>query len=115
MPKVKTARSYQGVTLVKGCAVVLSPIAVVVLAHLLFPAWELSNVVGGVVIALPLLFGLILSRNTGWFRGHSFVCPDCRRGIDKPLENSGADREAVLYFCEPCDVLWHAGNTNTDW
>lgn len=115
MPRVKTARAYQGVTFIKGCAVVLSPIAVVVLGRLLFPSWEWSHILGGTVIALPLIFGLVLSRNAGWFRGHSFVCPDCRRAIDKPLENSGANREAILYFCEPCHVLWHAGNTNTDW
>ena len=115
MIKVKTASSYQGVTFIKGFALVLSPVGLVVVANLLFPSWELSNIVGGTVIALPLFLGLVLSRNAGWVRGHSFVCPDCRRAIDKPLENSGANREAILYFCEPCDVLWHAGNTNTDW
>ena len=115
MSRVKTAKTYQRITFIKGGAVVLSPIAVIVLIRLLFPSWELSNIVGGAMIVLPLLFGLVFVRNAGWFRGHAFVCPDCKQTIDKPLQNSGTNREAILYCCESCDVLWHAGNTNTDW
>lgn len=40
-----------------------------------------------------------------------FKCPDCGQVIEKSLENSNAEKEAVIYHCKKCDVLWHVGET----
>tara|TARA_B100001063_G_scaffold244017_1_gene275869 strand:- start:713 stop:1066 length:354 start_codon:yes stop_codon:yes gene_type:complete len=40
-----------------------------------------------------------------------FRCGDCKSTIEKPLENTGAGNEAIIYHCEACDVLWHVADT----
>jgi hypothetical protein len=114
MLRVKTARYYQSVTLIKGAAVVASPIALFLLVHELFPGWSLEMILGGVAMAVALMLVLYLMRNPGSLRGHEFRCPQCEAEIAAPLENSGANREPILFLCKKCEVLWFTGSTNTD-
>jgi hypothetical protein len=114
MLRVKTARLYQGITLLKGFVLVFSPILFVVIIQWMFPQSELGQIIAGVGVALPLIFALYFMRNPRVLREPRFTCPDCAMLIETPLQNSGADREPILYLCQKCDVLWYSGNTNTD-
>ena len=42
-----------------------------------------------------------------------FKCPDCGETIEKSLENSNAENEAIIYHCKKCDVIWHVGETTS--
>ena len=43
----------------------------------------------------------------------AFKCPDCGDVIERPLKNSSALNEAIIYHCAKCDILWHVGDTTS--
>ena len=60
----------------------------------------------GIGTFIVFLFFLIRA-----FKKHyePFKCPDCGQVIEKSLENSGKEYEAIIYHCSKCEVLWHVG------
>ena len=63
------------------------------------------------IVGLGFLVGVLTSIRSKLQLNESFSCKNCSLKIDSKLENSGADNEAIIYFCPDCDILWHTGNT----
>ena len=114
MLRVKTARKYQALSLLKAVGLILFVMLVLGSIAELVPSPYIPHAFGGLAIALVLALVLYLLRNASKFRWKHFECPDCKSEIENPLENSEASGEPILYLCQKCQVLWFAGNTARD-